>query len=123
MIYPPWTGVFRFGSVFAVVYWQGLAPLSSLSFSRSAFSWQNPGSCQPPVPRCHHREAPDASVRYPNLSSFSPDWPCGFGPNPTGGFEAPLKRLAPTLNKTDLPHYSGRRFPLARIRGRAKRMR
>jgi hypothetical protein len=47
----------------------------------------------------------------------------GFGPNPAGGFAMLLVHRSPALDKTDPPHRSGRRFPLARIRGRIKRMR
>jgi hypothetical protein len=53
---------------------KGLRPLSSLSFSRSAFS-RIPGGGQPPAGRCCHRPAPDASARCTNLSSLAPDWP------------------------------------------------
>ena len=40
---------------------KGLMPLSSLSFSRSAFSQQNPGGRSPPASPCHHGKTPDAS--------------------------------------------------------------
>ena len=73
--YPPWSGLSGFGSVSAAVHWQGLdAPLIVELFT-VCFSRQNPGACQAPVPRCCHREAPDASVRSSNLSSLAPDWP------------------------------------------------
>ena len=66
----------RFGSVSAVVDWQGLdAPLIVELFAVCFFR-QNPGGCRPPVPRCRHRETPDASVRYPNQTGFAPEWPC-----------------------------------------------
>ena len=54
---------------------KGLTPLSSLSFSCSAFVQRIPEGSQPPTGRCCHHQTPDASVRYPNLSSLSPDWP------------------------------------------------
>lgn len=117
MTYPPWSGVSRFGSVSAAVYWQGLAPLSSLSFSRSAI-------CAEPRKLSAFGSSvlpPGSSRRQRALNEpagLAPDWPCGFGPNPAEGFEAPLNRFAPPLNKTDPPHFSGRRVPLARIRGR-----
>ena len=61
-------------------------------------------------------------MRYTNLRAFHPIGLAALVRVPPAGFEAPLKRLAPALNKTDPPHYSGRRVPLARIRGRAKRI-
>ena len=61
--YPPWSNVTHPAPSLLSFTGKGLTPLSSLSCSRFAFSQRNPGGCRPPVPRCCHREAPDASVR------------------------------------------------------------
>jgi hypothetical protein len=83
--YPPGSSLADSACVSAVVHWQGLEAPFIVELFAVCFSRQNPGACQAPVPRCHHREAPDASVRSSNLSSLAPDWPCGWGPMPAGG--------------------------------------
>jgi len=95
---------------------KGLTPLSSLSFSRSAFLAEprrrsatgRSVSPQPGSRRQHALNEPDGLC-----TRLAPE---GFGPSPAGGFGGPWSS-APALNKTDLEHCSARRFPLARIRG------
>ena len=98
---------------------KGLMPLSSLSCSRSAFESGYPEVVSLRLTRCCHREAPDASMRYTNLSSIAPDRPCGFGPCPAGGFAVFLLHCAPALNQTAPPSFTAKHFPLARIHARA----
>ena len=56
---------------------KGLPPLSSLSFSRSAFYSADTRSLSDSGWSMFfpHRQTPDASVRQTNLSSLTPDWP------------------------------------------------
>lgn len=93
---------------------KGLTPLSSLSFSCSAFSADTRmgvtirlvgvATARLPTPACVSR----------TCRALHPIGHDGFGPSPTGGFGVPWSS-APALDKTDLPHCSGRRVPLARI--------
>lgn len=61
--YPPWPGFAASACVSAIVDWQGLDAPFIVELFTVCFSRQNPGGGQPPVPRCCHREAPDASAR------------------------------------------------------------
>jgi len=91
----PQTVLSRFGTVSVATDWQGLdAPFIVELFTFRVFQ-RIPGGGQPPAGRCCHRPAPDASVRYPNLSSFSPDWSRGRVTvvlSPAGGFRGDRKR-------------------------------
>ena len=93
---------------------KGSRPLSSLSFSRSAFLAE---------PR--RLSASGQSVLPPPGSRRQLALPEPYEPftrsaivalvlSPAGGFGVPWSS-SPALDKTDLPHYSSRRVPLARI--------
>jgi hypothetical protein len=90
---------------------KGLTPLSSLSFSRSAFSQRNPGGKSPPASPCHHGKAPDASGVGRTSRALHPNGPAGlWSAPPPAGFEV---SLAPALSLTTSRIRTGKRFPLA----------
>ena len=90
---------------------KGLTPLSSLSFSRSAFFQRNPGGKSPPASPCHHGKTPDASGVGRTCRALHPDDPEGLwsAPPPTG-FEA---SFAPALSLTTSRIRTGKHVPLA----------
>ena len=114
--YPSWFKLFpvRHASLLPLTG-KGLMPLSSLSFSRSAFLGRTPEvvrlrlvgviTARLPTPACVKR----------TCRAFHPIGHRGCGPNPAGGFAVVLGHRSPALDMTDLPHCSGRRVPLARL--------
>ena len=86
------------------------------------FSRQNPGTCQIPADRCHHRQTPDASVRLSNLRALHPSGHVWLWSDSRRGIWK-LLNLLTHLNQTALPNCTTECFPLARIRGALKCMR
>ena len=114
--YPSWSGCSRFGSVSAAADWQGLAPLSSLSFSRSAV-WAEPrklsasGWSVLPPPDSRRQRA--LNEPHELCTRLVPQ--CGTLVRvPRGDWR--LLGLTPTSSQTTPPDFTAERFPFARIR-------
>jgi len=105
---------------------KGLTPLSSLSFSRSAFfpadtrrGSTSGESVLPPPGSRRQRALPEPVERFTRLVTRVRD----CGPESRRGISRRSKATAPapTSNRTTPPVCTAERFPLARIRGPAGR--
>ena len=102
---------------------KGLTPLSSLSFSRSAFLGRTPEVvCLRRVGVATARLPTPAHVNR-TCRALHPIGLAALVRIPVGGFETLLARLAPALNQPAPPIFTTEHFPLARIRGRQIAMR
>ena len=90
-------------------------PLSQLSCLWFAFLGKTPKVVGLRLVRVTTAKLPAPARVKRTCRAFHPIGHSGFGPNPAGGFAVLLGHRAPALDKTDLPHSSGRRVPLAHI--------